>query len=86
MNPEVHLSQDELLKLAALTRDPSWGVLVKYLDQVRQSAGISMRKLSNTLQAYGYWSGVIQIIEDIESLPADITKIIHAGKETGHED
>lgn len=54
MNPEVHLSQDELRRLGNLTQNPDWPLLVQYLGSVREAAARSLRKLSNNLQTYGY--------------------------------
>ena len=86
MNPEVHLSQDELRRLGNLTQNPDWPLLVQYLGSVREAAARSLRKLSNNLQTYGYWSGVIQIVEDVEHLPVDLWKIVHAEDGKGEED
>jgi hypothetical protein len=86
MNPEVYLTQDELQRLASLTRDPNWSVLVRYFDAVRAAAQKSLRNRKNSLQDYGYWAGVIQIIDDVENLPVDVTKIIYPQKDAGHEE
>lgn len=86
MNPEVNLDEWELRRLGQLTQHPDWPLLVKYVGSVKGAAARNIRKLSNSLQAYGYWSGVIQIVEDIENLPVDIGKIIHAKEEKEDED
>lgn len=86
MNPEVHLKAEELRRLVSLTQHPDWPLLVQYLGSVREAAARSLRKLSNNLQTYGYWSGVIQIVDDIENLPVDIWKIVHAEDGKGEED
>ena len=86
MNPEVHFKAEELRRLVSLTQHPDWPLLVQYLGSVRDSAGKQLRKLSNTLQTYGYWSGVIQIVEDVEHLPVDLWKIVHAEDGKGEED
>ena len=86
MNPEVHLSQDELLRLRNLTTSPDWSALIKYLESVKVAAGKSMRRITNSLQTYGYFSGVIQVIEDIENLPVDVLKITQKERTNENEE
>lgn len=86
MNPEVHLSNDELLRLRNLTTSPDWSAFIKYLESVKVAAGKSMRRLTNSLQTYGYFSGVIQVIEDIENLPVDVLKIIQKERTNDNEE
>lgn len=76
MNPEVHLTEDECARLRNLTTSLEWQAFAKYLSAIKGAAGKNLRRTSNTLQLYGYFSGVIQILEDIENLPADILTII----------
>ena len=76
MNPEVHLTEDECARLRNLTTSLEWQAFSKYLSAIKGAAGKNLRRTSNTLQLYGYFSGVIQILEDIENLPADILTII----------
>jgi len=86
MNPEVHLTDDDLVRLRNLTTSLEWQVFVKYLGSIKEAAGKNLRRTSNTLQLYGYFSGVIQILEDIENLPADILTIIQKERSAGNEE
>lgn len=86
MNPEVHLTEDDCVRLRNLTTSLEWQAFAKYLSSIKRAAGKNLRRTSNTLQLYGYFSGVIQILEDLENLPADILTIIQKERSAGNEE
>jgi hypothetical protein len=74
------------VRLRNLTTSLEWQVFVKYLGSIKEAAGKNLRRTSNTLQLYGYFSGVIQVVEDLENLPADILAIIQKERSAGNEE
>lgn len=73
---QLLIDRNETYDLIGLMTDFRWEVFSRLVGRIREVAQQRIKSRKNTLQDYGYWSGVIQTCEDIESLPQDLARQI----------
>lgn len=72
------LSEEDERILVNMSRAGGWPVFLKYTGFLKDMALDHLRRRNITAEDTGYYKGILQIVEDIESFPAHLANKLYA--------